>query len=291
MKLSTPGLMDEIPIASIVKSSLQLRDDLGDLQGLIKSISEVGLLQPIIVRPRNGVFEVVAGNRRLQACTMLGWRKIACHVVDIDDRRAYEISLIENLQHQTMTPFEEAKAFRQYVKQFGWGGTAELSRRIGKSETYVSRRIRLLSLPEDVQELVLKQCIPITSAHELTSIPEPEMQRKLAYEITEKKLTRRLVRMRVKEVTGEATTWQEQEPWGLSHPDRPTLEQRAIQKAIVALRIALWRLGSIILTIEDASGDTELKDKLFAYRRHIHRFIGELQALKKKWKVMTERKP
>jgi ParB family chromosome partitioning protein len=109
-------------------------DNLGELA---ESIRQHGLLQPIVVRPMPQFYEVVAGNRRFAATKLLGLRKISCHLVDLSDREAYEIALVENLQHRTMNPMEEAIAFSQYVASHGWGGVTDLSKRIGRSQEFV----------------------------------------------------------------------------------------------------------------------------------------------------------
>ena len=92
-------------------------------------------------------FEVVAGNRRLEACKRLHWLKVPCLVRELSDKEAYEIGLIENIERETLTPIEEAKAFQMYVKEKGWGGVKALAEKIGRSEEYVSHKIALLSLP------------------------------------------------------------------------------------------------------------------------------------------------
>jgi ParB family transcriptional regulator, chromosome partitioning protein len=77
----------------------------------------------------------------------LGWRKIICHILEIGDKDAFEISLIENIHRKSLDPLEEAEAFKEYVISFGWGGISDLAAKIGKSISYVDRRIRLLRLP------------------------------------------------------------------------------------------------------------------------------------------------
>ncbi|MGC8912085.1 MAG: ParB/RepB/Spo0J family partition protein, partial [Nitrososphaeria archaeon] len=131
------GFIEELEVYRIHSPKYSLRSDLGRLDELITSIEEKGLLEPIVVRPVEDGFEVVAGCRRLEACKRLGWRKIPCHIIELDDREAYEVSLIENLQHKTLDPIEEALAFKRYVDEYGWGGMSELARRVGKSVQYV----------------------------------------------------------------------------------------------------------------------------------------------------------
>lgn len=98
-------------------------------------------MEPLVVRPVEGWFEVVAGHRRLEACRLLNMRRVPCHIVSMDDKQAYETSLVENMQRQNLNALEEAVAFRRYVEEFGYGGISELARRIGKSQSYVIRRV------------------------------------------------------------------------------------------------------------------------------------------------------
>ncbi len=90
------------------------------LHDLAESIKNKGLLQPIIVRSKYDCYEIVAANRRLSACKLLGWN-VGCHIVSLNDGEAYEVSLIENIQRKTLTALEEAEAFNKYVRNFGWG--------------------------------------------------------------------------------------------------------------------------------------------------------------------------
>jgi ParB family transcriptional regulator, chromosome partitioning protein len=117
-----------------------LRQNSGaDFPELINSIHEKGLLQPIIVRPKGDRFEVVAGNRRLEACRKLKHRKIKAMILEIDDKTAYEIAITENVQRRTLDPLEEAPAFKKYCDEYGWGSQSELARKIGKSQEFVSQ--------------------------------------------------------------------------------------------------------------------------------------------------------
>lgn len=100
----------------------------------MSSIQQKGLLEPIVVRPVEKAFEVVAGNRRFEACKKLGWRSIPCHVVELDDKEAFEVSILENVQRETLNPIEEGRAYRNYVDECGYGGESELARKIGKSQ-------------------------------------------------------------------------------------------------------------------------------------------------------------
>jgi ParB family chromosome partitioning protein len=107
-QMSHVGILQEIAINKIRYPPNQLRLNLDHLEELAASISQHGLLQPIVVRPKDHEYEVVAGNRRLAAVAMLKLRKISCHVAELSDREAYEVAIVENVHHRTMTPIEEA---------------------------------------------------------------------------------------------------------------------------------------------------------------------------------------
>ena len=143
------GIIEDISISKLKHAGhLFLRSDINNVGDLANSINQRGLLQAIVVRSKDEYFEVVAGNRRINACKLLGWRKIPCHIIELDDRGAFEVSLIENIQRETMNVIDEARAFKIYVHDFGWGGVSQLTDKLGKSPSYITKRIRisLLSL-------------------------------------------------------------------------------------------------------------------------------------------------
>ncbi len=146
------AVFDNIAISLTSSPPKPLRDPTTtNVVQLVESIREHGLLEPIVVRPVKGRFEVVAGNRRLKACKLLRHKRIRCMVLDLDDKSSFEIALTENIQRKTLDPIEEAVAFKRYCDELGWGGQSELAKKIGKSQEYISHRIALLDLPDDVQ--------------------------------------------------------------------------------------------------------------------------------------------
>ena len=137
--------LENIPIAEIIEPHYPLRSQLNNIAELESSITEIGLLHPIIVCVELERFRIITGYRRFTACKNLGWKSITCYVIEVKDQKtAFEIALVENLQRSTLSLMEEAHAYKTYVNGFGWGGISELSTKIGKSISYVSRRIRLL---------------------------------------------------------------------------------------------------------------------------------------------------
>jgi ParB family chromosome partitioning protein len=142
-----------------------------DDESLVTSIREHGLIQPILIRPLSNGFEIVAGHRRYQACKSLRWRFIPCKIREMTDKQAFEIQLSENIQRKSMDPIEEAEAFRRYVMDFGWGGVSDLAKKIGKSEEYVSHRIQLLKLPEEIKKKIASHILNVSKAIEISAIP------------------------------------------------------------------------------------------------------------------------
>jgi len=173
------GIIDDINISQIKEGHNPRKQVVvvPDVEELAASIQQKGLLQPILVRPiveeeAEGYFEIIAGNRRFHACKRLGWNKIACHIIELDDKQAFEVSLIENLQRKTLGPLDEASAFKAYVSDFGWGGVSELSSKIGKSISYIIKRIKLLNLPIDIQNSIINHTLDTSTAEELFVIKD-----------------------------------------------------------------------------------------------------------------------
>src|SRR5688500_14088169 len=141
MEFVDTSIVEQIEIKMIRPSQFAIRDKFQkispEVETLAASIREHGLLQPILIRPLDHGFEIVAGHRRFQACRSLRWRFISCKIRELSDKQAFEIQLTENIQRKSMDPIEEAEAFRRYVVEFGWGGVSELAKKVAKSEEYV----------------------------------------------------------------------------------------------------------------------------------------------------------
>src|ERR671928_18087 len=130
---------------------------------------------------------------RFQACRSLRWRFISAKIRELTDKQAYEIQLTENIQRKSMDPIEEAEAFRRYVVDLGWGGVSELAKKLGKSEEYVSHRIQLLKLPDDIKQQILTDRLNVSQALELSNIPS-ERQSEIISQVINKNLTVRQIR-------------------------------------------------------------------------------------------------
>src|SRR5918995_5220188 len=176
MTTDTSMVEERLPLHIIKPAQVQTRiyaslsQQQESIDELSRSIKKHGLLQPIIVRPINQGFEIVAGHRRFQACKILRWKSIPAMVKDVSDKDAFEIQLVENIQRRTLDPIEEAQAFKLYVRDYGWGGITYLAETIMKSEQYVSSRIQLLKLPQNVIDKVKSDELKVSHAFELLSL-------------------------------------------------------------------------------------------------------------------------
>lgn len=293
-----PGLIEDLEISRIKQPRRLLRRP-DNIEELADSIMKKGLLQPIIVRTTAGnqaiCFEIVAGNRRYHACKSLGWKKITCHIVELDDMEAFEISIVENIQRNKLSPIEEAQAFKTYVTDFGWGGVSDLSAKIGKSASYVTKRIKLLNLPPDILQTLMKSSISVSTAEELYAVKNPSKQSELSALISRRHLSLRRVRELVKGIDEKAPLEGQYEEKGAFLPiiyneNSFTDTQRTFDKSITTLRIALNRLATIIdeynhssivrevlmhhKTILNENIDLLLKEKKKAKKRYIRYLIS-----------------
>jgi ParB family chromosome partitioning protein len=258
-----PGIVEDINMSMIIESKHSVRLPIKcEVEELAKSISEKGLLNPIIVRQRNEyTYEIVAGNRRYEACKLLGYRRIACQVIELDDKGAFEISLIENIQRKTLYPMEEARAFKKYVHEFGWGGASELSKKIGKSVSYITKKIRLLDLPPDVIDSIISSAINTSTAEELLLIKDKSKQSELARLVSNKNLSMRETRNMLNnyEKKPDSYTWLYCSSNGKNNES--FRKNKVLDKSISILRIAMTRLNNILSDLYDIDRESEVKNK------------------------------
>ena len=179
----------EINLEKIVPNRFQPRKTFNeDISELAESIRAHGVLQPITVRPLGEKFEIVMGERRYRACEKLGMQKIPCMVVEMNDREAMEVALIENLQRQDLNPIEEALSYKR-ILEAGYVTQEQLAQRIGKSQSTIANKLRLLSLDKEVQEALLKNEISERHARSLLRLENKELQKLLLKRIIAEKLT------------------------------------------------------------------------------------------------------
>jgi ParB family transcriptional regulator, chromosome partitioning protein len=198
MTIDVSTVEERLPLYIIRPAQIQIRhyDSLLQQQSikeLALSIRKHGLLQPIIVRPINHGFEIVAGHRRFYACKSLHWKVISAMVKDLSDKDSFEIQLVENVQRNTLDPIEEAQAFKRYVIDYGWGGVTHLADAIMKSEQYVSSRLQLLKLPQNVMDRLKSGELKVSHAIELLGI-EPASHEAMVENIISKNISIKEIR-------------------------------------------------------------------------------------------------
>jgi ParB family chromosome partitioning protein len=248
------GIIEDVDITKIKISPYLYRHC--ENEDLYQSIKEKGVLQPIIVRPLVDSFEIVAGNRRYDVCKRLGWKKIICHIVEVDDKEAFEISLIENIQRKNLNPIEQAHYFKNYIDSYGWGGISELALKIGKSVAYVDRRLKLLELPADVIESISLSNISASAAEELITLKNKGTQTEIAKLIKEKEVSSRAVRNMVKDIKKDENSLFTSH-YKFDNNNQPLVEeidrktQRVFDKSITILKITSQKLAQSISEIED----------------------------------------
>jgi ParB family chromosome partitioning protein len=279
MEFVDASIVEQIEVKMIHPSQFAIRDKFQKCrpedEALVNSIREHGLLQPILIRPLGQGFEIVAGHRRFQACRSLRWRSIPCRIREISDKQAYELQLTENIQRKSMDPIEEAEAFRRYVIDFGWGGVSELARKLGMSEEYISHRIQLLKLPDEIKEQILTQRLNVSQAIELSNIPT-QTQSEIISEVIKNNLTVRQIREVKSILKQEGLCGSEHDfAGGIS---KSVHIVRVTKKTSLALKITLARLDSLIDEIHSTiqpEERLEIINFLMAARLKIHNMIDE----------------
>ena len=141
-----------VPIDVIDANPNQPRQVMGDLTELMASISEKGIIEPLVVRQKGERFQIVAGERRYQAAVQVGLMELPVVIRDVDDREMLEIALVENLQRKDLTAFEEAEALHSLVQRYGHTHE-DLARRLGKSRTAITESLSLTKMPDEVRNL------------------------------------------------------------------------------------------------------------------------------------------
>ena len=196
----------EVPIDVISPNPHQPRSDFNEqgLQELANSINEHGVLQPLVVsRKEDGNYELIAGERRLEASKIAGLEKVPVIVKKVDEQSKAEISLIENIQRYDLNPIEEAKAYKKLQDTFALTQD-EIAVRVGKSRSSISNVLRLLHLPVEIQKAIVEGTISEGHARSILSLANPEKQRALFELILKDNLTVRQAEGKVREVTGDS---------------------------------------------------------------------------------------
>lgn len=245
--------MAEIDIDLIEPNNFQPRTNFDEekLEELAQSIRANGVIQPILVRRvDNEKYQLVAGERRWRAAQRAGLLKVPCVVKEIPEDKMLELALVENIQRQELNAIEEAQAYKRLIETLGF--TQEMvAQRVGRDRTFITNYLRLLRLPEDIQQLVEVEKLSTGHARALLGIDDPEIQRKLAKNVMDKGLSVRQTEYVVKStIEGKSQ---------LKEDVSPDIKEDANVKAAEAkLRRKLSSKVSIIINQRSGGGKIEI---------------------------------
>ena len=197
---TTESAFQDVDIVHIVPNPYQPRDrfDEESLAALAESISEVGVIQPIIVREATEGYEIIAGERRWRAAQRAGLRSIPTLVRSADDKGTLEAAVVENVHRQDLNALEEAAAYRQLMDDFGLT-QEEVASRVGRSRSAVANTVRLLNLAPSVQRLVVEGHLSAGHGRALLALEDEEARQALAEDVVRDNLTVRETERRVAE--------------------------------------------------------------------------------------------
>ena len=193
------GALRELPVDAIQANPYQPRGRIDEtaLKELVASIRSSGLLQPVVVRPRLGGYELIAGERRWRAVRELGWTKIPAIVKDVDDRTLLTLALVENLQRDDLSPIEQAVSYQRLMDEFQ-ASQAEIARLVGKDRSTVANMLRLLRLPPEVRTMVDDGRLAEGHARALLGLSDSKEMVRLAREALAKAWSVREIEVRVR---------------------------------------------------------------------------------------------
>lgn len=196
--------VNELPVADIRPNPFQPRRVFEEeaMAELVQSIKQYGVIQPIVVRKTISGYELVAGERRWRASKTAGLKQIPAVIREYTDGEMTEIALIENLQRQNLNPVEEALAYRSLMDKFGLT-QEEVARKIGRSRSLIANTIRLLNLPQIVQDYVSRGTLTMGQAKPLLALESSEIQIEAANHIIEEDLSARDVEELVKRMAAK----------------------------------------------------------------------------------------
>ena len=232
---SVGGLkFEELPVSAVHPSSRQPRTSFPEagIRELAASIKEVGILQPLVVRPTPGGFELIAGERRLRAAKEAGLERVPVLIRQAGEDESMELALVENLQRENLSPLETAAAYQALMD--GFGLTRErLARRLGKSRAAVTNTLRLVHLPESIQALLGDGKLSEGHARALLGLETEEQMTRLAQRVVDEKLSVRKTEELVREMLGSPGETSSSMPQrGSTTPDEFHQASRLMREAL-----------------------------------------------------------
>jgi ParB family chromosome partitioning protein len=255
---TTEDVIQNVPVTLIDPNPFQPRIDFNenDLQDLSNSIRKHGIIQPIIIRQKGDRYELIAGERRLRAGKKAGLQEVPVIIRQLTDREAAEMALIENLQRKDLNCLEEAEGYQRLLSEFGLT-QKELATRIGKSQSAIANKLRLLKLPEAVKISISREIITERHARALLALPNEYEQLEVLNKVCEKGLTvketEELIKKRLRKL----------DPWADVEEQRG---QRVV-KILKDVRIFLNTMRNVVEELRETGTDVIMDE------RHQDRFI------------------
>ncbi len=215
----------EVDVDLIESNNFQPRTHFNEerLEELAQSIISNGIIQPLLIRATaNGKYQLIAGERRWRAAQRAGLLKVPCLLKDVSDDKMLELALIENIQRQELNVIEEAHAYKRLIDTLGL--TQEMvAQRVGRDRTFITNYLRLLRLPEDIQQLVEADKLSMGHARALLGIDDVDLQRKLAKNIIDKggsvRETERTIKKLIENANSESSSDSNHHTKGVSKED------------------------------------------------------------------------
>ena len=212
----------QLYLDDIIPNRFQPREvfDEKALKELAVSIREHGVIQPIIVRNVNGKYEIIAGERRYKASALAGMTRIPAIIRNLDDKESSKVALLENLQRKNLNPIEEARTY-QKILEIDQMTQEELAKTMGKSQSSVANKLRLLSLPDEIQDALLKEQVSERHARALLNVDDPKKQSDLLKKVITNKMTVRALEDEINLINPKEK--EDEEPEGTQYVQVPSV--------------------------------------------------------------------
>ena len=255
------GALRELPVSSVQPNPLQPRSHINeaDLVELTASIEASGLLQPVVVRPRNGKYELIAGERRWRAVQRLGWLKIPAVVKEVDDQTLLTLALIENLQRDDLTAIDVAAGYQRLSEEFQLP-QSEIARLVGRDRSTIANLLRLLKLPAEIKQLIQAGKLSEGHARALLSVGDGGEMIRLAQEAADQGWSVREVEARARgdasaKVSTAPAAPQTRAPQKMASADVRRVEDALRKRLGTDVRVTARRRGRGFLSISYYSND------------------------------------
>jgi ParB family transcriptional regulator, chromosome partitioning protein len=247
------GGYQELPVSTIRANRYQPREHFGEeqLSALADSIREVGVLQPVLVRPADDGYELIAGERRWRAARRAGLQAIPALIRTTDDASALEHALVENVHRADLNALEEAAAYQQLIEDFGLTHE-QVAARVGRSRVAITNTLRLLQLPPAIQKMIQEDTLKGGHARALLGTPDRAFQEQLARRVVSEGLSVRAVEDAVRAHAGDAKRAPSSAPGQLRPPGLLELEELLGDYLETRVKITVGgKQGKIIVDFAD----------------------------------------